>query len=199
MHVALVVNVLMRTHRRVHPSSDAGFTVIELLGVLVLAGTVLAIGIGGFSTALDTVRGDASMNIVLWQLKLARETAINQRRSVQVTFTNPNYIEVDRREIPEGTTQVSTAVLEHQTQFLLFEGMPDTPDGFGRAAPIDFGEVDSISFNAEGQLVDEAGNIVNGSIFIGKPNAPMTARAVTVFGPTSNIRTYRWNGAAWRH
>jgi hypothetical protein len=54
-------------------------------------------------------------------------------------------------------------------------------------------------FNAEGQLVDETGNIVNGSIFIGRIGSPMTARALTVFGPTSTIRTYRWNGTEWRN
>lgn len=197
MSVALCRGVSRRF--RSSPRSDAGFTVIELLGVLVVTVSVLGIGLGGFSMALNTVRGDASMNIVLWQLKLARETAINQRRSVEVRFTMPNYMQVVRRNIPSGETEVSTAVLEHQTQFYVFSSMPDTPDTFGRAAAIDFGAATAVMFNAEGQLVDQTGNIINGSVFIGRPGAPMTARALTVFGPTSAIRTYRWNGSAWRH
>lgn len=179
--------------------SEAGFTVIELLGVLVVTVSVLGIGLGGFSMALNTVRGDASMNIVLWQLKLARETAINQRRAVEVRFQLPNFMSVVRRNIPSGETVVSTAVLEHQTQFHLFTSMPDTPDSFGRTSAIAFGSATAIMFNAEGQLVDQSGNIINGSVFIGRPGAEMTARALTVFGPTSTIRTYRWNGSAWRH
>jgi hypothetical protein len=186
-------------HLRSAGRSDGGFTVIELLGVLVVSVSVLGIGLGGFSMALNTVRGDASMNIVLWQLKLARETAINQRRSVEIRFTMPNFMSVVRRNIPAGETVVSTAVLEHQTQFMLFPAIPDSPDSFGSATPIDFGAATAIMFNAEGQLVDQAGNILNGSVFIGRPATPMTARSLTVFGPTSAIRTYRWNGAAWRH
>lgn len=189
----------MSRQRRPSHRSDAGFTVIELLGVLVVTVSVLGIGLGGFSMALNTVRGDASMNIVLWQLKLARETAINQRRSVEVRFTPPNFMRVVRRNIPNGETEISTAVLEHQTQFYMFNSMPDTPDAFGRTTAIDFGSATAIMFNAEGQLVDQAGTTLNGSVFIGRPGAPMTARALTVFGPTSAIRTYRWNGAAWRH
>jgi Tfp pilus assembly protein FimT len=167
--------------------------------VLVMMGTVLAIGLGGFTVALDTVRGDASMNVVLWQLKLARETAINQRRSVRVTFTEPNYMTVVRQNIPSGTTLISTAVLEHQTKFYVFSNMPDTPDGFGKANAIDFGTATEIRFNSEGQLTNQLGAIINGSVFIAKPSSRMTARALTVFGPTSTIRTYRWNGTAWKH
>lgn len=179
---------------------DGGFSVIELLGVLVVSLSVLGIGLGGFSMALNTIRGDASMNIVHWQLKMARETAINQRRSVEVQFTPPNFMSVVRRNIPSGTTVLSTAVLEHQTQFYLFSSMPDTPDSFGRASAIDFGAgTTAVMFNAEGQLVDQTGAIINGTVFIGKPGVPMTARALTVFGPTSAISNYRWNGAAWRH
>jgi Tfp pilus assembly protein FimT len=179
--------------------TDAGFTVIELLGVLVVMISVLSIGVGGFTMALNNVRGDASMNIVLWQFKLARETAINQRRSVEVQFTPPNFMSVVRRNLPNGTTVISTAVLEHQTQFYAFSSMPDTPDGFGKTGAISFGAATNYMFNAEGQLVDQTGAVLNGSVFIGKPNTPMTARALTVFGPTSAIRSYRWNGAAWRH
>jgi Tfp pilus assembly protein FimT len=169
------------------------------MGVLVVSLTVLALGLGGFSTALNTIRGDASMNIVHWQLKMARETAINQRRSVEVQFTPPNFMSVIRQNIPAGTTVLSTAVLEHQTQFYVFPAMVDTPDGFGNASAIDFGAATAARFNSEGQLVDQTGAILNGTVFIGRPGAPMTARAITIFGPTSAIRGYRWNGTAWRH
>lgn len=178
---------------------DAGFTTLELLAVLVIGICVASISLGGFTIALDTVRGDASMNKVMWQLKLAREAAINQRRAVEVRFTPPNFMTVVRQNIPNGETVISTAVLEHQTSFFLFAAIPDTPDAFGRSAAIDFGGATAVMFNSDGQLVDETGSIINGTIFIGRAAAPMTARALTVFGPTSTIRTYRWNGTAWRN
>lgn len=178
---------------------DAGFTTLELLAVLVIGIVVASLSLGGFTNALDTVRGDASMNKVMWQLKLARESAINQRRFVEIRFTPPNFLSVVRRNIPSGETILSTAVLEHNTSFFAFAGMPDTPDGFGRDEAIDFGGAEAVMFNSDGQFVDETGTIVNGTIFIGRSAAPLTARALTVFGPTSTIRTYRWNGSAWRN
>ena len=48
-------------------------------------------------------------------------------------FTPPNFISLVRHDFPNGTTIVATAVLEHKATFLLFNGMPDTPDGFGNA------------------------------------------------------------------
>lgn len=182
----------------VSSSRDAGFTVLELIGVLVVSLTVLSLGVGGFTMALNNIRGDASMNIVHWQFKMARETAINQRRSVEVRFTPPNFMSVVRRNLPAGETVISTAVLEHQTQFYAFASMPDTPDGFGKTSALSFGSATAFMFNAEGQFVDQTGTILNGTVYIGKPATPMTARALTVFGPTSAIRSYRWNGSAWR-
>jgi hypothetical protein len=171
---------------------------VEVLATMGLAMVILAIAIGFYPPAVATIQGDADMRILNWQLKLARETAINQRRSVTLQFVMPNQIQVIRNEIPAGTTVLSTAVLEHNTRFYLFAGQPDTPDGFGRAQPIYFAGVATVMFTADGMLTDAGGNPVNGSIFLGQPGRPLTSRAITVFGPTATIRTYRWNGTQWR-
>jgi Tfp pilus assembly protein FimT len=176
-----------------------GFALPELLIILALMAVVMGVGIGSFSNEITTVQGDADMNIVYWQLKLAREIAINQRRSVEVVFTPPNFISLVRHDVPNGTTVVSTTVLEHRTAFMLFQGMGDTPDGFGNQTAISFGHAQQVMFTANGLFVDQAGNLVNGSIFIGQLNKPLSARAVTVFAPTAGIRTYRWTGSSWRH
>ena len=42
-------------------------------------------------------------------------------------------------------------------------------------------------FTADGMLTDQAGNSINGTIFLGQAGAPMTARALTVFGPTATL------------
>jgi hypothetical protein len=89
-------------------------------------------------------------------------------------------------------------VLEHNTRFMLFDGQPDTPDGFGRPGAVSFSGAATVMFTADGMLTDAAGNPVNGSIFLGQAGRPLTARAITVFGPTATIRTYRWNGTQWR-
>jgi hypothetical protein len=178
---------------------DAGFGMTELLVVLVMLVIVMSLGIGFFRNAASALQGDANLRILEWQLKLAREFAINQRRAVEVRFTAPNLISVVRRNIPNGETVLSTAVLENGTQFLLFAGQPDTPDGFGRATATDFGAAAAVMFTSDGMFTDQTGNPINGSVFLGQPARPMTSRALTVFGPTARIRVYRWNGTQWRH
>jgi len=177
---------------------QAGFTLVELIVVMAIMGTVLFMCVGFYPQAVSVVRGDADLRIVYWELKLARETAINQRRSVEVRFTPPNMITTVRRNIPNGTTLLSTAVLEHNMQFMLFAGQPDTPDAFGRNSATDFGGAVPVMFTADGMMTDSNGNAVNGTVYLGQPGKPITARALTVFGPTSTIRTYRWNGTQWR-
>jgi hypothetical protein len=180
-------------------TTETGYSLIEVLCVVVLAVTTMGIAAGYYPQAAAAIQGDANMRIVNWQLKLARETAINERRDVEVQFVAPNTIRIVRHDIPNGTTVLYTAVLENRTQFLLFPGQPDTPDGFGRNQAVWFGAgVGAVMFTADGMLTDAAGNPVNGSIFLGQVGKPMTARALTVFGPTATLRSYRWNGSSWR-
>ncbi len=171
---------------------------VEIMATMGLAFVILAIAIGFYPPAVATIQGDADMRILNWQLKLARETAINQRRRVQLNFIMPNQVQVIRQDIPSGTTLIGSAVLEHNTQFRLFAGQPDTPDGFGRPSAVSFSGATTVMFTADGMLTDAAGNPVNGSIFLGQSGRPLTSRAITVFGPTATIRTYRWNGTQWR-
>jgi hypothetical protein len=180
------------------PRNDAGFSLGEAMLVLALIGVALAMLVGVFQPVAATVQGDSGMYVVEWQLKLARETAINQRRFVEVRFTNPNTLTVVRRNIPNGETVVSQAILEHHIEFRQFTGIPDTPDGFGMGAPIDFGAATAMMFTADGMFVDQAGNPINGTIFLGQQGHPISARALTVFGPTARIRGYKWNGSQWR-
>lgn len=176
---------------------DAGFSSTEALVVLVLAVTLAAFTAGAFRSATDTVQGDADLRVLYGEIKNARELAINQRRAFELQFVPPNQVRAVRREIPSGTTLVSRAFLEHNTIFMLFGGLPDTPDNFGRSTPVDFGGAGAVMFTADGMLTDAGGTPVNGTIFVGQPGKPLTARAVTIFGPTAMIRTYRWNGSAW--
>ena len=75
--------------RSVASASSSGFSLIELLLTLALATTTSAIALGVFSTASAVVQGDADMRLVESQLKLARESAINQRRAMEIQFVAP--------------------------------------------------------------------------------------------------------------
>src|SRR5438128_1289038 len=104
MNLAPSVSAMSARLTKLIARSDAGYSVLELLITLALSAVVLGMSVGFYPQAVQIVRGDADLRIVYWELKLARDTAINQRRSVQVTFTAPNRITTTRLNIPNGTT-----------------------------------------------------------------------------------------------
>jgi type II secretory pathway pseudopilin PulG len=189
---------LCRFRHRAAP--DDGFSLAEAMLVLAIMAVALGLLVGVFQPVAATVQGDSGMYVVEWQLKLARETAINQRRAVEIQFTPPNFLTIVRRnlDLAGSTTVISSVYLEHNIQFMKFPGIPDTPDNFGDAAPIDFGAATAMMFTADGMFVDQSGTAINGTIFLGQTGHAISARALTVFGPTARIRSYKWNGSAWR-
>lgn len=190
----------MDNHPAPRTASDAGFTLVETLLIVALVGIISGITIIAFQAALRQLRADSNVRIVTWQLQTAREMAMSQRRDVEVQFVAPRGIATIRREIPNGTTLLSTVYLEGNVQFHVFPSLPDTPDGFGNATALSFSAATSLLFTSEGAFVDQAGRALNGSIFFGVPSQTETARAITIFGATGRVRSYRWQGNnGWKH
>jgi prepilin-type N-terminal cleavage/methylation domain-containing protein len=128
---------------------ESGFTLPELVVTMAIAVTVLAICIAWVPPMTEVMQADSDLQLLKGQISLARESATNQRRSVELQFLTPNVVQIVRQNLPSGTT----------------------------ADP-----------RAQRQM----------TIFIGQPTRPLTARALTIFGPTARLRGYRWNGATWR-
>jgi hypothetical protein len=166
---------------------------IVLLTMSVIAGFALLDIVG----IMPRVAADKAMTLTLEQLRIGRELAIAQRRSVEVKFLEDNEIQLVRLDMPTGSTILSTVWLENKVRFHLFDGVPDTPDSFGNAAAVDFGGSDRLIFLTDGTLVNVLGNPLNGSVFLGLPDRPETARAVTLLGATGRVRGYRWTGTSW--
>jgi len=137
------------------------------------------------------------MRVVMAQLNAARETAISQRRRVEVTFLNGYWVKVTRHNLPVGTTILSEVPFEGGVRYGLMPNVQDTPDGFGNITPVSFGAAPVVEFNTEGMLVDAGGIPVNGTVFLLIPNQPSSFRAVTVLGSTGRVRGFRWNGGQW--
>ena len=60
-----------------------------------------------------------------------------------------------------------------------------------------FGVSPSRMFTSEGSFVNQQGDFLNGTLFLAIPGDPLSARAITIFGPTALIRSWRWNGREW--
>jgi type II secretory pathway pseudopilin PulG len=168
-----------------------------VLGIIAVASTTAVMVM---PRAVTSAKADSSAQRLESVLRTAREQSISQRRNVRVVFNAPNTVQVFRVEVgppPLTLTLISEAVLEGRAQFLLFPGIGDTPDAFGNSNAVSFGTATSVQFTSEGSFVDQAGDEVNGTVFIGVPDQPETARAVSVFGPTALIRTWNWDGHSW--
>jgi prepilin-type N-terminal cleavage/methylation domain-containing protein len=186
-----------RGERRVS-SRRSGFTLAEMMVVLGLIAVMSAVAVMVMPTALRSATADSAATRVASVLRTAREQAISQRRNIRVTFTAPNQIVVTRINVPAtSTTTLGTTVLEAGTAFQLFAGLPDTPDAFGNASATAFGTSTTVMFTSEGTFVDQNGDPVNGTVFLGRGIESLSARAVTIFGPTALIRQWRWNGGRW--
>jgi len=188
----------MRTRFQQAMSPSGGFTLLEVLVtigiIIVLSGITVAV----MPVALISARADSSAATVVAVMRVAREEAISQRRNMQVVFTAPNKITVSRIEVPgPGTTLVREAFLGSNYSFLLFTGVPDTPDAFGRTTATTFTGATSLLFTSSGEFVDQSGDPVNGTVFIGRSGETLSARAITIFGPTALIRQWRWAGSVW--
>jgi len=182
---------------RFHAQSDSGFSVLELMLTIGVIGVVTAIAVIQFGSAQQSVKGDGVMRVVLAQVNTARELSISQRRNMQLQFVGLNGLRIVRQDMPSGTTVVGSTMFESGGQYYLTPGLPDTPDNFGRTQSLDFGAATTVMFSSDGTCIDQSGNPVNGTIFLGLPGRPLSARAITILGATGRVRAYRWNGAKW--
>ncbi|MBS1819279.1 MAG: prepilin-type N-terminal cleavage/methylation domain-containing protein [Acidobacteria bacterium] len=184
------------TSRRLQ--AESGYSLIEM--VVVVGIMAVLSGMAGLQIvqAKATLQGDGGMRVVLAQLRTAREMAITERRCMIVRFIGTSAIRVIREEVPgPATTTLTTVGLENGIEFRLTNGLPDTPDAFGKQSATDFGAAGEIKFTPDGTLVDANGNVVNGSVFLAQHGAALSARALTVLGSTGRIRAWRWDGRNW--
>ncbi len=174
-----------------------GFSLIEVCITLAFMCIIGGFAVLNVSAILPGVKANEAMYQTVAQLRSAREMAMAQRRNIEIRFSGGNRIQIVRRELPNGETVLSDIALSNGCQFILFDAIPDSPDTFGKISAVDFGGADLELFLSDGTLVDDQNSPLSGSIFLGLPNHPETARVVTILGATGRIRGYRWNGSEW--
>lgn len=180
-------------------NKQRGFTMWELAIVCVLLMIISSMAIVQLHPAIQQRQADAAMAEVASQLRQAREMAIAQRRQIQVQFVGTNQVVLNRLNINPAV--VGGVFIQSPMTFRLTAGKGDTPDAFGNAGAIEFGGIvggpPTMMFQSDGTFVDTAGNLINGTVFMGMPSEPSAARAVTLVGSTGRIRMWRNNAGAW--
>ena len=185
-----------------------GFSMIEMLVVIAISMVIAAIAIIQARPALMQINANNAKDEVQGALRQARETAISDRRDVQVEFlTNPpanppgSYLRLTRLG---GLCCANTVILmmpiSNRVIFTTFPGEPDSPDGFGNGGAIYFagvagGPPAGMMYQSDGTFTSLGTGIpINGTVFLGVPNQPTTARAITILGATGRVRSYHISG-----
>lgn len=188
---------------------EKGFSLVETVIVAAIMMIMMSLAIIQSFGSMESYRANAAMDIVLSQLRVARQLAISQRRNVAITFnsaTTPQSITYTLVPNP-GDAYIPapvTAKIAPQISFTGVAGLPDTPMLFGTCGGAYGVCIAGVSggppvmqFTSVGQFTDSTGvNTLNGTVFIAIANQISTARAVTIMGSTGRVRSYSYQGGS---
>jgi prepilin-type N-terminal cleavage/methylation domain-containing protein len=190
---------------------QAGFTLLESLVVVGIMTILIGMAVFNTGTTMKDYKLTNATDVVVSQLRLARQLAITQRRYVQVTIdqtkTGPDLVQHVNYQILAAKNggavpTLNSAQLPINTSITIPSGITaDTPMLFGNCAAVCIastsGGPTTMQFGPTGSFTDGANNPINGTIFLGTTGANNLGRAVTVMGGTGRIRTYSWTGSQW--
>jgi type II secretory pathway pseudopilin PulG len=195
-----------RAYKRLGDRNCNGYSLVELLILLACIGVVSGFLFIRAMTVLPMFKSNSAMDQVIQQMRVARNTAVTDRRAVIVNISAANSTMQLQQVPPNGGPAVTlSTVLLTGAQFCLAPGVPDTPMGFGNTQAVNFVNASNpgagvavTEFLSDGSFGSAAGVPVNGTIFTCIPGNNLSARAVTILGATGRVRPYHWDGTAWQ-
>lgn len=187
-----------------HSRLGRGFTLTELLIVLAITVVLAAMAAFQIVAALRQAHISTAVETTVRELRSARERAIDTRTEYVVTFQVPGRIQT--QSIAAGVLGPATFIdLPSDERFVIVPGVPTvpkTPDGFGSGTTaIDFdlgngGGGNVLFFYPDGTVLDAAGNLNNGVLYMARPGDLSSSRAITIWGATGRVKVWRLAGKA---
>lgn len=179
--------------------SVSGFSLTELLIVILVVLAGIAVAQPSISGALKSYGADRAMQMVMGQMMRARQFALDNRRNYQVTLdSSAKSITITRMATASETaTQQSVVYLPNNVSLSCYgSGAACSVEGFSTSNALT-----TATFRPDGSAVavDGSGNVPNGVIFVTRtdPYAAKYNRAILFYGATSRIKGLRYTGVAW--
>jgi Tfp pilus assembly protein FimT len=175
--------------------NSAGFSLTELLVVVLVVVVMGAISVPLIDSAIQNARVESGLATVMGQLRHARQLALDNRRNYRITFTNPRTMTISRigsTTLGESNQQVIQMDLPSELR-LDYTGSVPVPDNLGSSYPIILQDNRFVEFRPDGSVVNNLGQVTSAVAYLSKAGEPDTNRAVTVFGATGRVRGFRYN------
>jgi prepilin-type N-terminal cleavage/methylation domain-containing protein len=191
--------------RQCSKRSQQGFSLLEILTALAIISIVMGMAMLNYGNVLQNYKANSAMDQLLYQLRSAREKAISHRVEVQIQFVGTNQITMTEIWAVGTAPAPATYSFEGGAQYVVFSGVPDLPAPykFGNSSAVYFeglsGGPPIMKFTTNGSFIDGGNTLVNGTVFMGIPGRPLTARAISVLGATGRVREYHWDGSQWQN
>ena len=147
-----------------HFTKNQGFTLLELLIVILFVGIIMAIGIPNFSKWKEKYEINGEAKKVYFDIMLARSTSVNNNNNVSVTFdVSKNLYKIhddtNSDSVEDQGESIKSVNLENNVEFGYVPGLRDI-DGNMVTSPIFMESGNTVTFNSRGQASK------GGSIFL---------------------------------
>jgi prepilin-type N-terminal cleavage/methylation domain-containing protein len=185
----------------IQPDRQHGFSMIELLVVVLIVLTLAATTVPLINKAMNDFKITQAEQIVMMQMRYARQMAMDQRRNMRVSFSDaagstPARVTISQLDTTYSVVKTIVQLNLPSTMKFMSVGTPSAPES-GTTA---LGSSSTVDFRPDGAAATSSGVYINGYKIISDGLDSATMRAVSVFGTTGRVKSYKYlkGTATWK-
>ena len=182
-----------------------GFTMIEMLIVMTIAGIMAVFAVAQIVPAMRNARAESAIQTVAGWMRRTQERAVDERRVYRLSFIAPGTLQIDLVNIappnPITYTFIQSINLPTDVQFQVVANLPtgaNAQDGFGTGGvvPINLGQenggnLTQIYYQPDGRSLDNLNRPNSGVVYTCRTGEILSCRAATVWATTGHTKTWR--------